>query len=156
MHNSQSYYNRTPPEPPQRPFPSTSTLRSKNIFNQANSGANHLERKARVLPCRCGYQPTGKGGNRAHNYKRHKETCNRPLVKNFRCGYPGCDKSYTRFDNLKVHRKAKKHFTDVDLLIEFTTTSPRVEESIAGKNELELGKSEPPSYEESQLVTRRP
>jgi hypothetical protein len=75
--------------------------------------------------CHCGHEPSGKEVYKSSNLKRHQETtkCRRYLPyrrpdppKLFQCPFPGCDKDYTRSDNLRAHQKKKRHFLEVELL----------------------------------------
>jgi hypothetical protein len=150
MYDPQPCYPPTSIEPPQDPLLSIPTPHANAI--SPDSSADNLRRKRKNSRCRCGYEPKGKGGNKTHNYKRHKKTCMKPLVRKAICGHPGCDKRYTRSDNLKVHQKAKKHRPDIDLVFDFSIFSPRADEFNASENKFDLGESGSFSHGESELV----
>jgi hypothetical protein len=75
--------------------------------------------------CPCGHEPSGKEVYKSSNLKRHQETmkCHRfspyrrlEPPRLFQCPFPGCDKDYTRSDNLRAHQKKKQHLLEVELL----------------------------------------
>ncbi len=75
--------------------------------------------------CHCGFESQGKEVYKRSNLKRHQNTMNcrrfspysRPEpAKFYPCPYPGCDKQFTRSDNLRQHQKNKSHFLQWSLL----------------------------------------
>jgi hypothetical protein len=56
---------------------------------------------------------------RTHQRSEVRGPVGKVLVKKHMCGFPGCGKGYTRFDNLKVHQLNKGHLPNLELEVDF-------------------------------------
>lgn len=77
------------------------------IFMEVKESFSKPLKPENPYTCICGIEFQGKEPNKNSNLKRHQETCptvlnNLPAPKKFKCNFPGCEKRYTRSDNLLV------------------------------------------------------
>jgi hypothetical protein len=101
-----------------------SSPQSTSLSDHSSHPPGSMETSSKVR-CSCGFEPSGKEVYKASNLKRHQSTRNclryspyrRPkTAKSWPCPYPGCPKTFTRSDNLRVHQKQKRHLLEVELL----------------------------------------
>jgi hypothetical protein len=125
------------PLPKILPLPTLQTSFSSSYEHKVIDGSIS---KSKGPNCPCGHRPSGRTGNRTSNLKRHRQTCkfgcSKALVKPAKCGFKGCGKSYTRFDNLKVHQVSKGHLPDIELEVDFASAPPIAQESDASPHNI--------------------
>ncbi|CAG8953549.1 hypothetical protein HYFRA_00010006 [Hymenoscyphus fraxineus] len=90
------------------------------LFPDLKTNTSKAQKPQNPYTCICGFEFSGKEPNKVSNLKRHQDTCstmlnNVPPSKKFKCNFPGCDKGYTRSDNLLVHKRNKSHMSEVTL-----------------------------------------
>jgi hypothetical protein len=132
---------------PNEPCPLSPPLHSKSGSFQEGIDLDTAGDISEGQECSCGHRPSGGKGNRRSNLKRHRETCKyehdgKPLAKKAKCNWEGCEKRYTREDNLKVHQRSKGH-----LPIEWEFVLAEVPQAVrsvdAGEHKPSLSEAEP-------------